>query len=53
MEYEKNKIINTTNIYINCGYINIININNIKYIILHTKDFAKQRYNTPYACNII
>ena len=22
-------------------------------IYIYTKDFAKQRYNTPYACNVI
>ena len=27
----------------------------VQYDILYTiiKDFAKQRYNTPYACNVI
>ena len=23
------------------------------YTYIYSKDFAKQRYNTPYACNVI
>ena len=44
----------------NSGNINIIIINRGYYLqVLYTmvynisKDFAKQRYNTPYACNVI
>ena len=39
-------IYNILNIYV-CVYSNYF------YSYSNTKDFAKQRYNTPYACNVI